>query len=108
MPRTALVFGAMLVLAGLPAALPAQTGLSGITRSVKILDRNFDIADRNRDGKLSRKEAQDGPVPFIAAHFDAIDAAHTGLVSKKDVHAYIARMLMRSQPAPAAAAGPHR
>ncbi|WP_329740836.1 EF-hand domain-containing protein [Dyella sp. A6] len=100
MPRTLFVIGTMLTLAGLPATLPAQTGLSNITRSVAILDKNFEIADRNHDGELSLKEAQDGPVPFIARNFAAIDTAHTGLVSKKDVHAYIARMLMRSQPKP--------
>lgn len=105
MPRFALVFSAMLVVAGTPTALLAQSGLSGITRSVQKLDKNFDIADANRDGKLSLEEAQAGPVTFIARHFDAIDTHHAGLVSKADVHAYIAHMLMRSQPKPPAATG---
>lgn len=105
MPRFALVFGAMLAVAGMPTSLLAQTGLSGITRSVQVLDKNFDVADANHDGKLSRQEAQSGPVAFIARHFDAIDTRHAGLVSKADVHAYIARMLMRSQPKAPASAG---
>jgi len=103
MPRFALALGALLAVAAVPAPLLAQSGLSGITRSVQTLDKNFDVADANHDGKLSRQEAQSGPVAFIANHFDAIDTRHDGLVSKADVHAYIARMLMRSQPeAPAA------
>lgn len=105
MSRFALVFSALLVVAGMPTSLLAQSGLSGITRSVQVLDKNFDVADANHDGKLSLQEAQAGPVAFIAHHFDAIDTHHTGFVSKADVHAYIVRMLMRSQPKPPASAG---
>ena len=90
---------ALVMAVGLPTSAVAQSGLGGISRSVRALDRNFDIADRNHDGKLSKEEAQAGPVPFIASNFDAIDTNHTGSVSKEDVHDYIVRMLMRSQPA---------
>jgi hypothetical protein len=92
------LFVTAVLLVSLCAPVVAQTGLAGISRSVRSLDKNFDIADKNHDGKLSREEAQAGPVPFIARNFDAIDAKQTGLVSKEDVHAYIAQMLMRSQP----------
>ncbi|MDO1527858.1 EF-hand domain-containing protein [Fulvimonas sp. R45] len=108
MSRLALVFGLASLAACLPTALLAQNGMGRIVQGVATLDRNFDIADANRDGKLSKAEAQAGPVAFIASHFDAIDAGHTGFVSKADVHAYIVRMLMRSQPAPASSAGKAR
>lgn len=105
MKRSAPVFAALVLIAGLPFSAAAQTGLSGISRSVRVLDTNFDIADKNRDGKLSKEEAAAGPVSFIAKNFDAIDTGHTGLVSKNDVHAYMARMALRSQPAHAASGG---
>lgn len=77
--------------AGLPAALPAQQGLNELGRNMKMLDKNFDAADQNHDGMLTRQEAQ--AVPFVARNFDAIDAKNRGEVSKQDVHAYVARML---------------
>jgi hypothetical protein len=103
MTRLARVLLVLLPLAGLPMAVQAQTGLNEVVRNVQALDKNFDAADKNHDGLLTRQEAQSGPVPFIARNFDAIDTAHRGVVSKDDVHTYIARMLKRSsQPANAA------
>lgn len=87
----------------LPLASMAQTGLNETARSVKALDKNFDAADKNHDGLLTRQEAEAGQVPFIARHFDAIDGKKRGSVSKQDVHAYIAATLTRHR-APAASA----
>lgn len=86
----------------------AQTGLGGLTRQIDQAQTNFDIADRNHDGFVSREEAEHGPVPFIRAHFDAIDRDHRGRVSKEDVAAYV--RLLRSaprQPTSAAATSTH-
>lgn len=108
MNRLIPLFVATLLVIGLPTQVTAQTGLNEISRSVRELDKNFDVADKNRDGKLTKQEAQSGPVPFIARNFDAIDTHHAGVVTKSDVHAYIGRMLLRSQPAaPASAAQAH-
>ncbi len=93
-----LVVGTCLVA---PWPVFAQSGLGGIVDSVSRLDRNFDAADRNRDGLLSREEAGAGHVAFVTRNFDAIDTAKRGLVSKDDVHAFIQDWLMRSQAAPA-------
>jgi len=95
------MFPAVLLL----CACVSETGLAGIVDSVSRLDKNFDIADRNRDGLLSRDEANAGHVPFLVRHFDAIDVAKRGLVSKNDLHAFIRRWLMQSQPAPASSVG---
>lgn len=101
--RVILVLG---VLIGLPVATLAQNGLNEVARNVKALDKNFDVADKNHDGLLTKQEAESGPVPFIARHFDAIDTAHRGTVSKTDVHNFIAKGLTRSsQPAAASSAG---
>ncbi|OOG54419.1 hypothetical protein [Rhodanobacter sp. C03] len=96
-----LVFGACV---SAPLLASAQNGLSSIVDSVNRLDKNFDAADRSHDGLLSKDEAEAGHVAFIAKNFDAIDTSKRGLVSKDDVHAYIRRLLMHGQPAPASAA----
>jgi len=70
--------------------------------------KNFDIADKNKDGLLTKEEAEKGPVPFIRAHFDAIDKDHKGTVSKQDVIDYVKSMQQGHRaPAPAAAASTH-
>ncbi len=51
------------------------------------IDKNFDAADKNHDGKLTREEAKSGSTPLIANHFDAMDDGHKGYVTKADVHA---------------------
>lgn len=94
MMRPARAMLALALAAALPTALPAQQGLNELGRNMKMLDKNFDAADRNHDGMLTRQEAQ--AVPFIARHFDAIDLHHRGEVSKQDVHAYVMRTLKRT------------
>lgn len=101
----------LLVLTGcalLPLAAFPQTGLGRLTTDVYTLDKNFDAADRNHDGLLDKAEAEAGSVPLVARHFDSIDTAHRGQVSKDDVHAFIKRSLMRRQPVPAASSGSAR
>lgn len=107
MSRTTFMLLVFATCAAAPLTAPAQTGLGGLVDSVSTLDRNFDAADRSRDGLLSKDEAKAGHVPFIARHFDAIDTAKRGLVSKDDVHAFIKRSLMRNQPASGSSAGSH-
>jgi hypothetical protein len=87
-----------------PSPVIAQAGLSGVATRVMTLDKNFDIADRNHDGLLSKDEAKAGHVPFIVKNFDAIDTQHRGLVSKDDVHDFIKKSLARTPPAPASSA----
>ncbi|TAM42059.1 MAG: EF-hand domain-containing protein [Burkholderiaceae bacterium] len=42
----------------------------------------FMRADSNRDGKLSRKEAQ--AIPSLAQHFEQVDADHDGFISREE------------------------
>ena len=84
----------------------AQTGLGAIANQAQNNLKNFDIADKNKDGLLTKEEAEKGPVPFIRAHFDAIDKNHRGVVSKQDVIDYVQSMQHGGQ-APAAAASTH-
>jgi len=80
-------------------AAQAQTGLNRLAGTLDRMQKNFDIADKDRDGLLTREEAKNGPTPFIYRHFDAIDRAHRGQVSKDDVAAYLHSL---QRPAPAA------
>lgn len=100
----------LLLLSGLALCTPAlaQLGLGALTSQIDQAKKNFDIADSNHDGFVSREEAEHGPVPFIRAHFDAIDRDHRGKVSKEEVAAYVRAHWAGSRPpAPAAAASTH-
>jgi Ca2+-binding EF-hand superfamily protein len=102
----------VLILATLAAfaatAAQAQSGLGNIATDAQNRVKNFDIADKNKDGLLTKEEAQNGPVPFIRAHFDAIDKEHRGVVSKQDVVDYIKSMQQGHRaPAPAPATSAH-
>jgi hypothetical protein len=81
----------------------AQTGLGYLANKADVAMKNFEAADRNHDGLLSKEEAQAGKTPFIAKHFEQIDREHRGQVSKEDVAAYV-KSLRRPAPASAASA----
>jgi Ca2+-binding EF-hand superfamily protein len=104
MRHTLLVIAALAALA--TTASHAQTGLGAIANQAQNAMKNFDIADKNKDGLLTKEEAEKGPVPFIRAHFDAIDKNHRGVVSKQDVVDYV-QSLQRGQGEPAAAGSTH-
>lgn len=85
---------------GLPMWASAQAGVGRLASKLDVVSKNFDAADRDHDGLLTKDEAKAGNVPFIARHFDQIDREHRGKVSKQDVAAYLQS---RVRPAPAAA-----
>ncbi|SFS12174.1 hypothetical protein SAMN05216570_2623 [Dyella sp. OK004] len=95
--RTALIVAIGL---GLPMWASAQAGVGRLASKLDMASKNFDAADRDHDGMLTKDEAEKGNVPFIAHHFDQIDREHRGKVSKQDVAAYLQS---RQRPAPAAA-----
>ncbi len=99
MPRATPALLVFMGCVSFPLAAFPQSGLGRLTTDVYTLDKNFVAADRNHDGLLDKAEAEAGSVPFIVRHFDSIDTAHRGQVSKDDVHAFIKRSLMRTQPA---------
>ena len=90
----------------LATAAQAQIGAGYLATQADVAVKNFDIADKNRDGVLTKEEAAKGPVPFIRAHFDAIDKDHKGTVSKQDVVDYV-KSLQQGHRHPAAAASTH-
>ena len=104
MRHTVLLVAALAAFAA--TATHAQSGLGNIANEAQNQLKNFDIADKNKDGLLTKEEALKGPVPFIRAHFDAIDKEHRGRVSKQDVIEYV-QALQRGHRPPASAASTH-
>jgi EF hand len=49
-------------------------------------DQRFAAADVNGDGKLTREESK-AKMPRVAEHFDEIDTAKKGYVTKEDIRA---------------------
>jgi len=75
----------------LAAAARAQTPAPNAARLEKArteLQKRFEAADANRDGKLTREEAQ-AKMPRIYKSFDAIDAGHTGAISLADIESFL-------------------
>lgn len=52
------------------------------------LQKRFDAADTNKDGKLTREEAQ-AKMPKVYKNFDAIDAGHAGTISLADIETFV-------------------
>jgi len=50
------------------------------------MQKRFSAADTNKDGKLSREEAQKG-MPVVARNFDRIDANKDGVVTLDEIEA---------------------
>lgn len=51
-------------------------------------EQRFNAADTDHDGTLSREEAKAG-MPNVYKHFDEIDTAKRGVVSKEEIGAYL-------------------
>jgi len=53
------------------------------------LHKRFEAADTNKDGKLTREEAQ-AKMPMVYKNFDAIDTGHAGTISLADIEVFLA------------------
>lgn len=61
-----------------PATKPAAAADADTAKATEAFDR----ADKNKDGKLSKEEAES--LPAVAQRFEAIDADKDGLISKAE------------------------
>lgn len=83
-PANALLF----VLALGSANAIAQTGnVPDVQQMRAKTTERFATADVNRDGKLTREEAET-KMPMVARNFDQIDRAHKGYVTLDDIQAF--------------------
>lgn len=69
------------------AALAQQSGR--LEQFQARLAERFDAADQDKDGWVTRAEAEAG-MPFVARHFDKMDPQAKGRLSRDDILAYIA------------------
>jgi Ca2+-binding EF-hand superfamily protein len=76
-------------LLALGAAAHAQSpNAARVEKARTELQKRFDAADTNKDGKLTREEAQ-AKMPKVYKNFDAIDASHAGAISLADIEAFV-------------------
>ncbi len=82
------VFGAGLAIATEqePAAMPKAP------RYLAKFDEQFNAADKDHDGALTREEAEAAGLTYIITNFDRIDADHDGKVTRQEI-----RTLLRSR-----------
>jgi hypothetical protein len=77
-------------LLALSMAVPAQTGMGKTaTYARNQLHQKFLKADKDKDGFLTREEAEAGNLPETAKHFDKIDTTGRGKVSEKEIQAFL-------------------
>lgn len=62
-------------------AMPAPGG-----RGIRSIEEDFTAADGNKDGRLSRDEAQG--MPIVSDFFNEIDTSKDGYVTLEEIHAH--------------------
>jgi hypothetical protein len=87
------------VLAVAPFQVAAQNGAGAtLDRATRMLHQKFIAADIDKDGLLTKEEAEKGNMPTTAKYFDEIDTSHRGKVSENDIKRFFAqRAAERSQ-----------
>ena len=79
----------LMVLPVLGTAAHAQApNTARLEKARTELQKRFEAADTNKDGKLTREEAQ-AKMPKVYKNFDAIDAGHAGAISLADIEAFV-------------------
>jgi hypothetical protein len=80
------------VLAVAPFQVAAQNGAGAtLDRATRMLHQKFIAADTDKDGLLTKAEAEKGNMPTAAKYFDEIDASHRGKVSESDIKRFFAQ-----------------
>lgn len=57
----------------------------------RMIDSRFAASDTNKDGKLTKAEAQAGGMDRVVANFDRLDAKKRGYVTKSQIKAMAAK-----------------
>ena len=84
--RTLAIIGSM----ALATAAHAQTpDTARMQKARNELQKRFAAADLNKDGKLTREEAQ-AKMPMVYKNFDAIDTSKSGAITAGDIGAFMA------------------
>jgi EF hand len=67
-----------------PAAASGEKAVPSNRATAQDLDKAFDLADSNHDGKLNREEAV--AFPAVLQRFERIDTDHDTFVSRAELH----------------------
>ena len=79
----------LMVLPVLGTAAHAQApNTARLEKARTELQKRFEAADTNKDGKLTREEAQ-AKMPKVYKNFDAIDVSHTATISLADIETFV-------------------
>jgi hypothetical protein len=84
-PVLGMAVGTALAQTDKPADKPAA-GMAAPAAGAALSAQTFDQLDKNKDGKLSREEAQANPA--VRDAWSKIDTANSGSVSKEDFEKY--------------------
>ncbi len=71
------------------AAPPASTGNALQAQAMERLRASFEAADVGKSGALTRQQAQQGGLGYVASHFSSIDSGNTGKVTFEDLKHYL-------------------
>jgi Ca2+-binding EF-hand superfamily protein len=89
---TFLKLAALSLLAFAPFQVAAQNGAGAtLDRATRMLHQKFIAADIDKDGLLTKEEAEKGNMPTTAKYFDEIDTSHRGKVSENDIKRFFAQ-----------------
>lgn len=84
MTRTLTFFASALFLAT-PALAQSTSTIS------RIIDSRFAASDTNKDGRLTKAEAEAGGMDRVVANFDRLDTQKRGYVTVAEIKAMVAR-----------------
>lgn len=70
-------------------AAPATAGASLQTQALGLLRQQFDQADLNHTGRVTKVQAGQTGFGFVVHHFEQIDARHRGSVTFGDLKAFM-------------------
>jgi len=102
-----MAFGRTLALALLaalcvsPLAATAQTGAGArLDYATKQLHNKFVLADKDKDGFVTKEEAEAGNMQATAKNFDQIDTTKRGKVSEKEIQQFMLNRMAERAKAP--------
>lgn len=85
MPKSSLSFARLLAALGGACLLAAACGGRDVRDEGPITFQQFEAADLDHDGKLSKSELD--AIPELAPYFDRMDTDHSGFLSWTEVRA---------------------
>jgi Ca2+-binding EF-hand superfamily protein len=86
--RTLSIIGLLALGTAAHAQAPDAARMEKAQKARTELQKRFEAADTNKDGKLTREEAH-AKMPKVYKNFDAIDAGHTGTISLADIETFV-------------------